>query len=894
MAVAPIPATARKGRFGPSGRGAAGQLGADAGGPVARGAAGQPGADRVGPSGRGSTAQGRRRREQTHTQATQVLAPQAGIGADLRPPDAWTLDRLAVRLRSATRILITRTARAAHRIEACEAWKFYCYARLSIYAEVEHHRDARWFQNWAKLAEGMDRFPQLEAAVLDCNGRHVGAVAATEVARIANESTVAAWMERARRVTVRELKEEIRARRAAGETAPGPEPGEPGDFLRRGKGTPRDDGAPGNHGAPLDDGAPGSDAAGGDDTSRNDDPTCDDDALREENASLDDSVPWGMSASRTTLEDDDPDLEARVLVGFEVPRKVALAFQDGLDLHRAVTGSETTMQSFVEALCAESAAGLAPPDCLQEPLVPGDYIARAEHAMARITNRWAQLIARDGRGASASTTSSCNSGTPAAGVGAAASASASTEHNPGAAGSRPIESQPSESRPGESRPAESRPAGSASNGRGAFAANISTDAVEAIAAKIVVFEQQAEAMLAILEATPSPECSTSLAKARAAHEELQQLLQLEDGVERCLGRLLYLMSLRGDFATLGFASLGHYAVERLYMPRRTAEWRAGILRALRRLPRICEAYEAGDIGLETAWELYDILKAKPCSACDQDRWIAHAKEISVRRLREEARALKRQELESTEAPAAARPGAEITPGPRPATDPEWLASLYRAPGDTRGRFRRLQLPGVDDPMATLTDLRRTDRLLRCRLPVDIADVFRGALEATRRRLTELARAQIAADEHLDTANRSAGQAAPASLRAARAFLERERRIPTWVALLALLEDYAETHDNPAGFPVRRWDPVYCRYGWICRVPHCTVRVGIEDHHLVYRSHNGTDELYNQVSLCPFHHRQGEHGDFMRCWGTAPDNIHWAMGAPEIATRYLNERRVKAA
>jgi hypothetical protein len=197
-------------------------------------------------------------------------------------------------------------------------------------------------------------------------------------------------------------------------------------------------------------------------------------------------------------------------------------------------------------------------------------------------------------------------------------------------------------------------------------------------------------------------------------------------------------------------------------------------------------------------------------------------------------------------------------------------------------------------MATLTDLRRTDSLLRCRLLVDIADVFRGALEATRRRLTELARSQIEADEHLDAAGRSAGRDAPASLRAARAFLERERRIPTWVALLALLEDYAETHDNPAGFPVRRWDPVYCRYGWICRVPHCTVRVGIEDHHLVYRSHNGTDELYNQVSLCPFHHRQGEHGDFMRCWGTAPDNIHWVMGAPEIATRYLNERRIKAA
>ena len=501
MAVAPIPGTGRKGRLAPSARGSTGQPGADRVGPVAHGSASQLGAGRVGPVARGSTTQTRRRRDEAHTRLNQSRAPQAGFDADVRPPDAWTLDRLAVRLRSATRILITRTARAAHRIETCEAWKYYCYARLSIYAEVEHHRDARWFQNWAKLAEGMDRFPQLEAAVLDCNGRHVGAVAATEVARIANESTVAAWLERARRVTVRELKEEIRARRAAGETTPGPEPGEPGEFLPRGKSAPGDD-----------------------------DPTCDDDAPRNEDASQGDSIPWGMSASRTTLEDDDPDIEARVLVGFEVPRKVTLAFQDGLDLHRAVTGSETTLQSFVEALCAESAAGLAPPDCLQEPLVSGDYIARAEHAMARITNRWAQLIARDGRGTNGATTYSCDSGTPAAGAGAAASASAPTEHNPGAAESQPAESQPSESqpsesrlnesRPGEPRPPGSRAAGSASNGHGAFSANISNDAVDGIAAKIVAFEQQAEAMLAILEAKPAPECPTSLAKARAAHEEL--------------------------------------------------------------------------------------------------------------------------------------------------------------------------------------------------------------------------------------------------------------------------------------------------------------------------------------------------------------------------------------
>jgi hypothetical protein len=273
---------------------------------------------------------------------------------------------------------------------------------------------------------------------------------------------------------------------------------------------------------------------------------------------------------------------------------------------------------------------------------------------------------------------------------------------------------------------------------------------------------------------------------------------------------------------------------------------------------------------------------------EQDRWIQHAVGLQVRRLREERRRLQRQELTRPEPPSL-RAGVDLPPCPKPATDHEWLASLRRVAGDTRARLRRLQLAGVDDPCATVADLQRTLISLRFRLPGDIADVFRGALEASRRRLTELARAQIDADA-ASGAVRDPSQDRT-SLRAARAFVERERRVPTWVALLAMLEEYAETHDNPAGFPKRRWDPVYEKWGWICRAPGCTVRVGIEDHHIQYRSRSGSDDLVNQVPLCGFHHRQGEHGEFMRVWGKAPANIHWRMGAREVAVEYFNDRRI---
>lgn len=766
------------------------------------------------------------------------------VAAAVATPDAWAIERLALRLRSASGLFTTRVARTVHGLVWLRAWQFYGFARLTDYAGLHHGRSARWFQDYAKLGEALDRHPILEAAVEGCEGRPLGAVSATEIARIATAETISDWIHRARQVSVRELKEQVRAQRMIGETAPGPDPGPPGALQEAAHADP------GN----------ATEASGP-----------------------------GHAASRTTLGEDDPDIEPCVLFGFDVPRKVKRAFEDGLDLHRAVAGGETTVQAFLDALSAESAAGLTPPDCVAEPLQAGDPIARKEHALARITQRWAALYARDA-------TSSDTTGGPEEATMDESPPRTFSDEAPGA-GSPPTSDLQRKPRPrGE-----------------AFPFWDTAEAFALLHQEVIALERDVHALLAQLEGTSAAsECGSSMEEARARHDELRQLLPLEDAIERCLARVLTLMRRRGDFMTLGFASLGHHAVERLGLPRRTAESRAGILHALRRLPRIRAAYESGVIGVTAAWVLYGILGGPPCDPDTQDEWVEHARRITVKRLKEEARALQRQELATPEPSAVASV-------PRPAGDAEWLEGLRRAPGDTRNRLRAVQLPGVEDASATLADLRRTDVFLRFRLPADIATALRGALEAARRRLTTLGRAYLEALEkegitgsprsdaaivsaagppaNTDdavAAERSARLAFPTSLRAALAFLEHERRVPTWAAFLALLEDYAETHDNTDGFPARRWDPVYIRWGWVCRAPGCTVRVGMEDHHIVYRSRNGSDELHNQIVLCAFHHRQGEHGDFMRVWGKSPDGVHWIIGAPGLAAEYFNERQVEAA
>lgn len=78
------------------------------------------------------------------------------------------------------------------------------------------------------------------------------------------------------------------------------------------------------------------------------------------------------------------------------------------------------------------------------------------------------------------------------------------------------------------------------------------------------------------------------------------------------------------------------------------------------------------------------------------------------------------------------------------------------------------------------------------------------------------------------------------------FWRRDGKVPSSVALLAMLEDYCRAWDDPRAFPKREWDPTYWRDGWRCMAPGCTGRRRIEDHHIVYRSDQGSDELENQI------------------------------------------------
>jgi hypothetical protein len=76
---------------------------------------------------------------------------------------------------------------------------------------------------------------------------------------------------------------------------------------------------------------------------------------------------------------------------------------------------------------------------------------------------------------------------------------------------------------------------------------------------------------------------------------------------------------------------------------------------------------------------------------------------------------------------------------------------------------------------------------------------------------------------------------------------------------------------------RHRDPVFARDDWRCRVPGCTSRRNLHDHHVHFRSRGGGNDRWNRVTICAAHHLHGIHAGTVRAEGRAPDDIHWELG-----------------
>ena len=628
-------------------------------------------------------------------------------------------DSLAVAIRAALDRITLALARVAVPWARGRGWRHFGYARLDDYCRERLDRHGRWLRDFSALGEGVEALPAIGAALLGSDGgRPLGRVPALLITRVARSETVGAWIDRARYLTVRELRAEIAA---AGQN------GEP-----------------------------------------------------------------------------EPD---RVRIRLPCPRALPTAFDEVLDLHRAVNAQESTATSLVEALVAESFSSPAPPDPVRqgrgsglEPLRAWENRQRYENGLAVATGRWRAIL--DG----------------------------------------PV------------------PEGRA----------------HTLLRKVLE-----------LEAAPDPGSSEAL------DARLRALVAVEGELERALGEVLDGMGADGAWARLRFAGVGHYVEERLGLSRSTGENRVRLRRALRRYRDIRGAYEDGRLGQEAALLIVRILGDGAASRDLQQQWLARAQAVTLKRLRDELRALRR---EGSDRDAEAREsGRFATPARAPLDDAAWHASLRRAPGDSLRRVIHLGERTARDLVGGTDAAWLQSATFALSLPPELAQDLVDAIDA---RTRVLACGMPTGQEGPPRWSVESGSevGVPPSQRLAELFSTHRRRVPAWVGLLALLEDYAMTWDDSRAHPRRKGRRIYVRDGWRCMAPGCTSRARLEEHHVRYRSRRGGHEPENRICLCRFHHQQGEHGGLASCRGRAPLGLLWRMGrigadgAP-LGGMFINEVRL---
>jgi len=857
------------------------------------------------------------------------FAALCGGNRDLAGADPRAADRQALALKAALERLSGPLAREAAALVEAKSWNNFGYARLDDHARERFGRSGRWVRDLACLGRGLDALPGLEGAVSGDDGRRpTGLVAAIWIARQASSESAAAWIDQARVLTARELREELRAAREAGSDSP----------LRQ---TLNQRGSHDTNSSTLmgdmahdDDEIDATRAM--DDESEASVPAQTDDAADAKTEAIDTQERAMVRKSVVTPE---VTTEWRV-VRLGTPQAVKVAFDETLDLYRAVEGREESTTSFVEALVAEASSGLQAPVIELDFVVPGRSRLSMEDALAKITGNWSHLDGVRGVASASAETGLQTSAEVAIHAHAESAPQACAEtilqvDLETAAGA--VEGVEAGARVGSTAGA------GAAAGAGAVAGvEVGVDASARAGAASPFPLPAAEGadpntfLGWLLQAVapfplPAPEGTDPDARIR-------WLLQIEERLERRLGELLARMDDAGAWRGLRFAGLGHYAEQRLGLSRSTAHERARLARALRRLDVIRQAYEAGRIGLAAALCLVRILGDGPVDDALQREWVERAATATVKRLKDEARALQRRQVaerfppsghdESANSPSSSTgdqqaerfpssngdgaaeqfpsschdepaecsPPAtgdgpaqrclssngnemgEVSEGrdperrkrPRPLSGAEWHASLRREVGTTRKRVWNLGRSALSEA--------GSEAMLRMSLPEDLAQSFLGVVEATRRLLATQGQINHTKPEDDE---------AP-SLSAARTFSTRGQAVPAWVGLLALLEEFVETWDVRQGERRPSENAVHIRDGWRCMAPGCTSRRNLQEHHIRYRSQGGSDDLWNRVCLCEFHHLRGEHGELASCRGEAPLNIEWSLGLGGRGGLFRNE------
>ncbi|MDQ7821988.1 MAG: hypothetical protein RDV48_04255 [Candidatus Eremiobacteraeota bacterium] len=93
---------------------------------------------------------------------------------------------------------------------------------------------------------------------------------------------------------------------------------------------------------------------------------------------------------------------------------------------------------------------------------------------------------------------------------------------------------------------------------------------------------------------------------------------------------------------------------------------------------------------------------------------------------------------------------------------------------------------------------------------------------------------------------------------------------------ALLDTFLAAWDLPEKRDIHH--RTIARDGYQCQAPGCRCRRNLHSHHIIFRSHGGSDKLHNRITLCMAHHLRCVHEGHLIIRGTAPHDLTFISGS----------------
>jgi len=340
---------------------------------------------------------------------------------------------------------------------------------------------------------------------------------------------------------------------------------------------------------------------------------------------------------------------------------------------------------------------------------------------------------------------------------------------------------------------------------------------------------------------------------------LRRAVRLEQRLDADIGARLALGAREHLHLAHGFSSFEDYVREHLGMAPRKVRALLRLERASHIAPALGNAYREGRLSWVQAHTLIPVVLIARDRA-HRDGWIRWAMQVSFRRLQDDVeKALLLNETHPEEFARTAGLPATAGHDARSATpassdrDAVWTAGSTLGAGDTVPTATRdvpenaeSTEPGfepfVDRQIGAQPRVSAETTYLFFHAPREIAGLFRAVLCIVRRAI-----------------ERQTG------------------RMPTEGEAFEAMLDHAADAWMPPGSRVRAAHRVFARDGWRCTAPGCSSYRNLHDHHIVFRSAGGSDDLDNRTTLCVWHHLRGVHAGVVRCAGKAPHALRFELG-----------------